>query len=412
MLPTPFTQDELTRYAEVAVGACLELHPGELLQLSYEHEHRPLAVALAEAAYRRGLCVDALVRDPLIQRAEVRDADEEVLGAMPPWAVARALTRTEPGMAMIFIAGSGVPDALAGCDPRRMALRMRRQAEHLAELFDRFARDLDSSLIVGYPTAAWAERAYPELAPDAAQRALAEDLLSFARLGPDDGPGDEALRRHMATLKERARLANELRLRELRFRGPGTDLRIGLTVDTVWSCVGETNAHGRTGIANLPSEEIFTSPAASSTEGSVRCTMPLAWGGRLYEDLEAEFRDGRLFRLGARTEDQREALMGQLDLDAGGRRLGEVALVDAGSRVGAAGRVYWETLLDENQASHIAFGFGFSRCRRSGEATEDLNQSRVHIDVMIGSPEVEVTGRTASGETVALISDGVWRPAP
>jgi aminopeptidase len=162
---------------------------------------------------------------------------------------------------------------------------------------------------------------------------------------------------------------------------------------------------------NLPSEEIFTSPAASATEGTVRCTLPLSWRGRLYEDLRAEFRQGRLVRLEARTQEQRDALAGQLDVDEGGRRLGEVALVDAGSRVGQAGRMYWNTLLDENQACHIAFGTAFASCRAQGEETEDLNRSRTHIDVMIGSADVEVTGRTASGEAVTLISDGIWRPS-
>lgn len=411
MLPTPFTADELTRFAEVALG-CLDLRPGELVQVNCEHEHRPLVVALAEAAYRRGLRVDPSVTDPLVRRAELTLAGEAVLGAMPPWAVARSLGRTEPGTALIHVDGQGVSDALDGCDPRRMALHARRVAEQRAEFFERFARNLDASLVIAYPTEAWSRRAYPELTPEAAQRALAGDLLHFMRIGPEDGPGDEAHRRHVAMLKERARIANDLRLRALRFRGPGTDLGVALTEDVVWSAAQETNAHGRTNLTNLPSEEIYTSPAASATEGTVRCTTPLAWGGRLYEGLEAEFRGGRLVRLRARTDAQRDALAGQLDVDGGGRRLGEVALVDAGSRVGGRGRLYWNTLLDENQACHVAFGFGFPTCRRGGGASSDLNRSRTHVDVMIGSAEVEVTGTTASGETVPIITGGVWRPAP
>jgi aminopeptidase len=408
---TPFTADELTRFAEVALG-CLDLRAGELVLINCEHEHRPLVIALSEAAYRRGLRVDPLVLDPLVRRAELMLADERVLGSMPPWGVARSLGRTEPGTAMIFIDGQGEADPLGGCDPQRIALRARRTAEQLAELYERYARNLDASLVIAYPTRAWAARAYPELAPDAADRALAEDLLHFMRMGPEDGPGDEALRRHVAVLKERARVANDLRLRGLHFSGPGTDLRVGLTDDTLWSAAEETNADGRTNLGNLPSEEIYTSPAASATEGTVRCTTPLAWGGRLYEDLEAEFHDGRLVRLGARTDEQRDALLGQLDVDAAGRRLGEVALVDAGSRVGGRRRLYWNTLLDENQACHVAFGFGFPVCRLGGGTSPDLNQSRTHIDVMIGSADVEVTGTTASGETVPIIVDGVWRPAP
>jgi aminopeptidase len=410
MLTAPFTPDELARYAEVALARCLDLRPGELLLLRYEHEHRPLAVALAEAAYRRGLRVDTHVTDPMILRAELTLAGDAALGALTPWARDRAAARTETGTALILIDGQGEPDALDGCEPQRIALRARRQADQLAALFERMEANLDSSLILAYPTAAWARRVYPELAPEAAQRALAEDLLRFARIGPEDGDGDEALSRQIAALRERAASANRLGLRELRFRGPGTDLRLGLTDDGLWTSVEETNAHGRTIIGNLPSEEIYTSPAASATEGTVRCTMPLALNGRLYEDLRAEFRDGRLVRLDARIDEQRDTLLALLDVDEGGRRLGEVALVDAGSRIGQRGRLYWETLLDENQACHVAFGMGFASCRRES-SSNDLNHSRIHVDVMIGSPEVEVTGTTASGATVPLIVDGAWRPA-
>jgi len=246
---------------------------------------------------------------------------------------------------------------------------------------------------------------------DAAQRALAEDLLRFCRIGPGDGEGDAALTRHLAALADRAATANRLRLRELRFRGPGTDLRVGLTEDAVWRTAEDTNGHGRRFLANLPTEEVYTTPAASSTEGTMSCTMPLTRFGMLYEELRAEFQGGRLVRLDARTDEQRDGLLGLLDVDEGGRRLGEVALVDGSSRIGQRGRLYWNTLLDENQACHVALGHGFSSCRGQGRHSADLNLSRAHIDVMFGSPEVDVVGTTAAGETVPLIVDGTWRPS-
>lgn len=410
MLHSPFTPDELERYASIAIDRCFDLRPGELLLVNYEPEHRPLAVALAEAAYRRGLSVDSMVTDLLLQRAEVDNASQEMLGRMTPWRRSRFIARTEPGTALISVDGQSDPDALADSDPERIALRYRRQAEELSELFERFEANLDTSLIIAYPSLAWARRVYPELDGDAAQRALAEDILSFCRIGPDDGPGDGALDRHVAALSERAAIANRLRLREVRFRGPGTDLRVRLTDDAVWTSAEEINAHGRTYLGNLPTEEIYTSPAASATEGTVHCTMPLAWQGRLYEDLNAEFHGGRLVRLDARTDAQREALLGLLDVDEGGRRLGEVSLVDRSSRIGQRERLYWSTLLDENRACHIALGSAFTGCRGLGQGSPDLNSSRTHIDVVIGAPDVEVVGTTAAGETVPLIVDGDWRP--
>jgi aminopeptidase len=409
MLHSPFTHDELERYASIAIDRCFDLRPGELLLVNYEPEHRPLAVALAEAAYRRGLTVDSMVTDLLLQRAEVDNASQEMLGRMTPWRRDRFIARTEPGTALISVDGQSDPDALANSDPERIALRYRRQAEQLSALFERFEANLDTSLIIAYPSLAWARRVYPELEGDAAQRALAEDILSFCRIGPDDEPG--ALDRHVAALRERAAVANGLRLREVSFRGPGTDLQVQLTDDALWTSAEETNAQGRTYLGNLPTEEIYTSPAASATEGTVRCTMPLAWQGRLYEDLNVEFRGGRLVRLDARTEGQREALLGLLDVDEGGRRLGEVSLVDRSSRIGQRGRLYWSTLLDENRACHIALGSGFTGCRARGQGSPDLNSSRTHIDVVIGAPEVEVVGTTVAGEAVPLIVDGDWRPS-
>src|ERR687887_227943 len=306
-LESPFTADELTRYADAIIG-CLDVRVGDLLVLTYELEHQPLAVAIAETAYRQGLRVDGQVRDLRLTRAEIDHASDAVLGAVERWTRDRALARTEPGTVLVQLTGETDPDVLDGCDPERVALRLRRTSEAMAELYTRIGKRRDAFLIAGYPARAWATRAYPDRSPEDAQRALAEDLLRFCRIGPEDDGDGATLREHVGLLRERA------------------------------------------------------------------------------------------------------TLVGQLDIDEGGRRLGEVALVDAASRIGRAGRIYRNTLLDENQASHVAFGFGFADCRRDGTPSADMNQSRVHVDVMIGGPDVQGSGRTARGEWVALIEGGVWQP--
>lgn len=409
-MESPFTAEELARYARVTVARCFDLRAGENVLISYEPEHRPFAVAAARAAFERGLEVATIVRDPLIELAEMELASEQALGAVQPWQRGQILHRTEEGSALLYVIGESAPGLLDGIDPRRMQRKLQRAMEAVPELPGRMAEEKDSFVIVGYPTRAWARRVFPDREPGQALRALADDLLSFARIGPDDGEGDEGLDRHLAMLHERVRIANDLHLRELRFRGPGTDLTVGLTEDAVWQGGTTVNAYGRANLPNLPTEEIFAAPAASATAGTVRCTMPLSYRGRIFEDLRFEFSGGRLTRLSAANDEQRDALLAQIDIDEGGRRLGEVALVDASSRVGQAGRLYWNTLYDENQACHIAFGLGFQICRGRGAQTEDLNASRIHIDVMIGSPEVDVTGVTGAGEQVPLIVDGVWRP--
>jgi aminopeptidase len=403
-----FTNDELRRYADVAVSRCLDLRPGELLVLEFEPEHRPLAVALAEAGFRHGLRVSFRIRDPLITRAELQYAPEPALGVTEPWTRDVQLARCEEGAAQICIKGEEIPGVFEGCDPARVRQRAQRALQAIGLLYERVREGRDAFTIVSYPTLAWSRLVYPDLDTEAAQRALADDLLRFCRIGADDGP--DALERHIATLRRRAEVANRLNLRQLHYRGPGTDLHVGLTDDTLWRTAEMRNAYGRTMFRNLPSEEIFTAPAASATEGVARCTAPVVANGLVVEDVRLEFRQGRMVRLDARTDVQRDTFLARLDVDEGSRRLGEVALVDRSSRIGQAGRVYWNTLLDENRTCHLGVGLGFPDCRERGGESADLNHSRAHFDLMIGSPDVEVTGVTADGRSIAVIRDGEWLP--
>src|SRR5262249_42792106 len=153
---------------------------------------------------------------------------------------------------------------------------------------------------------------------------------------------------------------------------------------------------------------VFTSPEARATSGTFRCTFPLSFRGRLIEGLRGEFAGGRLVRLEAASEADRDFLAAYIDSDKGGRRLGEVALVDAASRIGQARRVYYNTLLDENAAAHIAFGSGFGGARTE-KPERGVNRSVTHLDVMIGNAKLEVTGIGARGRRIPLIRDGLWQ---
>ena len=158
----------------------------------------------------------------------------------------------------------------------------------------------------------------------------------------------------------------------------------------------------------MPKEEVFTSPEPRQTNGTFRCTFPLSFRGRLIEGLRGEFSNGRLVRLEADSDDDRDFVAAFIDTDRMGRRLGEVARVDASSRIGQTGRIYYNTLLDENAAAHIAFGSGFGGTRSETPA-RGVNRSTIHLDVMIGSPELEATGFNARGRRIPLIHEGTWR---
>ncbi len=391
----------LARYADAIVRDGLLIGDGDVLAVHPEPIQRELAVALTDAGYRAGArYVDVLETDPRITRSRALNAPEDTLDWRPAWEDARMRELVREGAGIIWIAGSEDPQVMADVPPARAVRRVTDRAglppyrRAIGKADARFA-------VVAWPTPAWAAQVYPELGSDAAVAALGRDLLSFARLGPDDPP--DGWRRHAEQLAERAARLTALDLRELRLTAPGTDLHLALPEGTSWRG-GINDVRGHRITPNIPTEEVFTSPDQSATSGRFRCTRPLALAGRVIEGIAGEFRRGRLVRIEADDEGDREFLAGYLARDRGAARLGELALVDDSSRVGAVGRPFFTTLLDENAAAHIAFGLGFGDCRAPG--TPPPNRSVVHLDVMIGAPEMDVEAVDAKGKTIAIIADG------
>jgi aminopeptidase len=259
---------------------------------------------------------------------------------------------------------------------------------------------------MGWPTPFWASQVFPELSADEAQRRLLEELMWFCRLGPQDPPGFDGWRTHVDTLAVRAQTLTDLRLDRLELRGPGTELTVRLAPEGRWLGGQEENAQGVMLASNIPTEENFTSPDPAGTEGTFRCSRPLDFRGRTIDGIAGELRGGRLVRLEASTDDDRDFLAAHLHGDRNADRLGEVALVDSTSRIGSTGRVYSNTLLDENAVAHIAFGAGFGQTRTNGGRR--VNKANLHLDVMIGTDDFEATGY-ADGRTVPLIRDGLWQ---
>ena len=262
--------------------------------------------------------------------------------------------------------------------------------------------------IAAWPTDHWAGQVYPKLEPLKAKRKLARDLVSFCRLADEDGDGTSGWRDHLRTLTRRSARLTKLGLTRLELRGPGTELDLGYVEGTRWLGGFETLVDGRKLASNIPTEEVFTSPDPRRTNGTFRCTFPLSFRGRLIHGLRGEFSNGRLVRLEADSDADRDFIAAFIDTDRMGRRLGETALVDASSRIGQTGRIYYNTLLDENAAAHIAFGSGFGGTRSETPA-RGVNRSTIHLDVMIGGPDLEATGFDARGRRIPLIREGLWQ---
>ena len=401
---------QLERYAD-AITKSIALKRGDTIVVRGAPAHRELMVAVAASAYRGGAhAVEAITSDPLVMRARLVHGRTDALGVLTPWHKQRLRELMKPDAAEIYISGESDPGFLDGIPQKRIMTEYARAGAQTTAFRRASLAMRVRWTIAGWPTDHWASEVYPRLPVLKAKRKLAQDLLHFCRLTDEDGPGSTGWIKHCRGIVRRSEKLTRLALTRVELRGPGTKLDLRLVPGTQWLGGLEKTHMGATIAANMPTEETFTSPDATATEGTFTCTIPLSFQGRLIEGLRGEFRGGRLVRLEAANKNDRDFVAGYIDSDPkkNGRRLGEVALVDATSRIGQSGRTYFDTLLDENATAHIAFGSGFGGTR-SAKPARALNESPVHLDVMIGSPDFEVTGYRAKGKRVAVITDGLWQ---
>jgi aminopeptidase len=405
--------DERRRYADAIVQGCLRLRPDDTLFVVAEPAHRELAVALAEAGYRAGAqLVDVRYVDPRLRAARVRYARDEHLGPVTAWGVRQARAELEPTSAVVTLLGADDPGVFDDLPPERLAEDAMRPLQHVKWYVRAATEGRRNWVGASWPTAYWAGQVYPDLDPAAARRRLAQDILWFCRLGPDDPPGFEGWTRHVEAIAARAEALTGLDLDRVELRAPGTRLDVRLAPGTRWLGGQEVNGLGRLVAANIPTEECFTSPDARGTEGTFRCTRPLSFQNREIEGIAGEFRRGRLVRLEAATDADRDFLAAFLGSEPDTGRLGEVALVDSSSRIGQTRRTYVNSLIDENAVAHIAFGAGFGQTRLPDPArrgARGVNRANLHLDVMIGSDDLEATGIGRDRRRVPLIRDGLWR---
>lgn len=401
---------QLRRYADAIVKASLAVKKGDTLVVTGELSHRELILAVAEAGYRAGARIcEVDYADPFAYRARLEHGSPDARVAVSPWRLREFRELTKPTSARAHISGTSEPGYLDGIPPKRIAEAHAGVAKQIT-WFHRANLEMRARwTIAAWPTDHWAGQVYPELPTLEGKRRLAQDFLWFCRLSDEDGAGSTAWLAHVRAIARRSAKLTRQRLVALELRGPGTELDVKLSPGTRWLGGQEETPFGAKLAPNMPTEETFTSPHADGTNGTFTCTFPLTFQGRLIHGIAGEFRNGRLVRLEAATKEDRDYLAAYIDSDptGHGRRLGEVALVDSTSRIGQAGRTYFDTLMDENAAAHIAFGAGFGGTREG--SARGLNQSTIHLDVMIGGPELEVTGITSNGRRAPLIADGLWQ---
>jgi len=391
----------IERYADLVVRFAANVQPGQVVAIGSELGKERLTRTLAASAYRHGArFVDVAWFDPHVKRARLLHADPETLGFVPSWYGDRIRALGAERCARIGLSGPVEPALLADLDP---ALVGRDQLPFVKETGDVVNDRTTNWTAAPCPTAGWARLVHPDLDADAALAALWDDVVHICRLDePDPVVAWEA---RMDVLGAAAERLTAARFDALHFEGPGTDLTVGLLPTSRWISARFSTVDGLRHLANLPSEEVFTAPDPERVDGVVRATKPLVAAGTTIEGLEVEFAGGRAVRIeaaqGAGT------LRSLAERDAGARRLGEVALVDGDSRIGPLGRPFYDTLIDENAASHIALGTAYGFCVDEADRAR-TNRSEIHVDFMIGSNEVAVTGVTAAGERAPVLRDGAW----
>jgi aminopeptidase len=408
---TPEFDRYLDRLAEVAVRVGLGIAPGQELVMTATLDAVPLARLITAHAYKAGASlVTPLFTDEELALLRFHYAPDASFDAAPSWLFEGMAQAYRNGAARLAIIGND-PSLLSQQDPERVSRMNRATSKAYRPALELIARHEINWTIVACATPAWAAAVFPNLSPDEGLDGLWEAIFAASRADQPDPMA--AWKKHDADLHARAGWLNEKRYLALHFRGPGTDLRVGLADDHLWLGGGTTARNGRYCIPNMPTEEVFTTPHKDRVEGRVTSTKPLSHQGTMIEDISVRFEAGRIVEAHAARGEQ--VLQRMIETDEGARRLGEVSLVPHSSPIASSELLFMNTLFDENAACHIALGQAYSTCLKNGDsltpeqlASRGANESLIHVDWMIGSNHIDVDGISADGNSTPVMRGGEW----
>jgi aminopeptidase len=394
-------EQEIERLAELIVRFGANVQPGQVVGVASEPGKEALARAITASAYRAGAkFVDVSVFDIHLKRLRAKYADPDSLSWVPSWYGDRIIALGELHGATIALTGPVEPHLMRDVDPELLGRDMLPRVRESIEVLNQ--RTVNWT-VAPCPTPGWASLVYPDLTGPEALDRLWQEIAHVCRLDEPDpvAAWDERLDRLDAVTR---RLDD---LDAVRFEGPGTALTVGLLRSSRWQAARLRTVDGLVHAPNLPTEEVFTTPDPARVDGTVSSTKPLFASGALITGLRVRFEAGRAVQIDA--DEGADTLRTLCARDEGAARLGEVALVDRESRIGHLGTVFFDTLLDENAASHIALGQGFEFAVGDEADRAQVNHSELHIDFMIGSDAVAVTGLRPGGDEVPLLRQGVWQ---
>ena len=404
-------QAKFEEYAKLLVEVGVNIQKGQNLVISCPVDCAWFARMCAKAAYAAG-CREVIVNwgDELLGREKYLHAADDVFDSVPEWRVRFSTDYARGGAAFLHIAGSD-PEILKGVDQDRLVRSARSSGEAMKEY-----RQLQMSNAVPWsigaiPVPSWAKKVFPGVSEEEAVNKLWDAIFTSVRVS-GDGTAVQRWKEHLDTLQIRIDKLNDLRLERLHYTNSlGTDLTIRLPEDHIWGGGDGTSKAGIHFIANMPTEEIFTAPLKNGIDGVVYSAMPLVLSGDLVDKFHFVIKEGKIVEVHAEVGE--EKLKAETTLDEGASYFGEVALVPYDSPIRNQELLFYNTLFDENAACHLAFGEAYSECIKGGAdmskeelKAHGLNDSITHVDFMVGTADLSITGKTHDGREVPIFVNG------
>ncbi len=411
-----------TRYADLLIEIGVNLQSGQCLTITAELAHAPFVRQVTAAAYRAGAkYVHVHWVDTLVQRAALLHAEEVALTYVPEYEITRHRQMVDEEWARLALTGAEFPDGLDDVDPRRIRESGMARRKAIRFYADAMMANQIAWCVAGVPTPAWAQKVFPELTPDAAETKLWQTILEVCRVDQTDPIAAWEAHDRQLTAVTKFMAAHEIRSLHFSDLTPGpdgkprTDLAIGLTTQPQWIAASSTTPDGVRFLANMPTEETFTTPVRTQADGWVRTSKPGFPFERRVDDAYFRFEQGEVVEFSATVGHD---VLAQLFEIEGAKRLGEVSLVDIRSPINQAGVIFYDTLFDENAVCHIAFGDAYPGGVVGGDdmskeqlAALGVNQSDTHVDLMIGTPTMNVTGTSIDGNDILIMENGRFVPA-
>lgn len=404
-------QELLHAYARLAVMSGVNLQKHQTLLLDVDIEAADFARMVVKEAYEAGAKeVVVSYNDALMSRYHYQYQSDDVLAQVHAWQIDKHLDYLKEGACRMHII-SPRPGALKDCDPKKMAIRQKVLGEAGKEVRDYTSASRVPWCILAVPNEEWATMVFPNLSASAAMERLWEEILRCVYVKKGEDPV-ATWRERDAMFQKRVAQLNEYAFERLHFTNAlGTDLVVGLPKGHIWGGGSELDQKQIRFNANLPTEEVFTTPHKDQVNGIVYASRPLLYNGNLIHDFHFTFRDGKVVEYDAKVG--RDLLQAMLEMDEGASSLGEVALVSDDSPISQSSLLFYNTIFDENASCHLALGDAYPSCIKNGQnMNEDelkqhgSNVSMIHVDFMFGTADMQVMGETADGRQIEVFQNG------